>query len=239
MTTYKEIFGKYVKNYSSDPSSDAEGQIWYNRTSGTFKSVVASGSWSSSSPLITAKEGSRGVSNGTTDANLSSGGYDGSVYMTQTLEYNGSGWSTGGSLPTAKALAAPAGTQTAALLSAGVGPGGSNVNTSFEYDGSAWTAGGSLNTARNSLAIGGAGIQTAALVFGGGAAPGLTGATEQYDGTSWISVPPMATARRELGGAGTQTSALAFGGTAPGASAATEEWSGPQTTATASTLTTS
>jgi hypothetical protein len=49
----------------------------------------------------------------------------------------------------------------------------------------------------------------------------------------------MATARRELGGAGTQTSALAFGGTLPGFSAATEEWSGPQTTATASTLTTS
>jgi hypothetical protein len=40
MTTYKEIFGKYVKNYSSDPTADAEGQVWYNTTSGTFKSVV-------------------------------------------------------------------------------------------------------------------------------------------------------------------------------------------------------
>ena len=55
MTTYKEIFGKYVKNYSSDPSNDAEGQVWYNTTSGTFKSVVSGASWSSGSPLITAR----------------------------------------------------------------------------------------------------------------------------------------------------------------------------------------
>ena len=142
MTTLKNLRGKTIQNFTSDPSDDTEGQVWYNTTAGAFKSVVAGAAWSSSSPLITAKEGSRGVSNGTTDANLSSGGYDGSVYMTQTLEYYGSGWSTGGSLPTAKALAAPAGTQTAALLSAGVGPGGANVNTSFEYDGSAWASGG-------------------------------------------------------------------------------------------------
>jgi hypothetical protein len=57
MTTYKEIFGKYVKNYSSDPTADAEGQVWYNTTSGTFKSVVASQLHGVlDRPLITAKE---------------------------------------------------------------------------------------------------------------------------------------------------------------------------------------
>jgi hypothetical protein len=45
MTTYKEIFGKYVKNYSSDPTADAEGQVWYNTTSGTFKSVLGLAAW--------------------------------------------------------------------------------------------------------------------------------------------------------------------------------------------------
>jgi hypothetical protein len=34
-----------------------------------------------------------------------------------------------------------------------------------EYDGTSWTAGGAMNTARRLLA--GAGIQTAALAFGG------------------------------------------------------------------------
>ena len=43
MTTYKELFGKYVLNVTSDPTStDAEGQIWYNSTSGTFKTALGS-----------------------------------------------------------------------------------------------------------------------------------------------------------------------------------------------------
>jgi hypothetical protein len=37
MTTYKELFGKAVKYLSTDPTDDIEGQIWYNSTSGTFK----------------------------------------------------------------------------------------------------------------------------------------------------------------------------------------------------------
>jgi hypothetical protein len=41
-----------------------------------------------------------------------------------------------------------------------------------------------LNTARRGLA--GCGIQTAALAFGG-RNPGVTAATEEYDGTSWTT----------------------------------------------------
>jgi len=41
MTTYKEIFGKPIKVVSSDPTdAGAEGQVWYNSTSGTFKTVL-------------------------------------------------------------------------------------------------------------------------------------------------------------------------------------------------------
>jgi hypothetical protein len=67
-----------------------------------------------------------------------------------------------------------------------------------------------MNTARYYLA--GAGTQTAALGFGG-STPSVTGATEQYDGTSWTTSPgSLNTARETLGGAGTQLAALAFGG---------------------------
>jgi hypothetical protein len=48
----------------------------------------------------------------------------------------------------------------------------------------AWASGGNMNTARRLLA--GAGIQTAALAFGGYITPALT-ATEEYDGASWTS----------------------------------------------------
>jgi hypothetical protein len=67
----------------------------------------------------------------------------------------------------------------------------------------------------------------AALAFGGNNPPPISSATEEYDGTSWTSSPvSMSTARNELGGCGTQASALAFGGGAPSLTGATEEWTG-------------
>jgi hypothetical protein len=72
--------------------------------------------------------------------------------------------------------------------------------------------------------LGGVGTQTAALGFGG---EPTTGATEEYDGTSWTSNPTgLNTARNDIGGAGTQTAALAFGGYSPWTTA-TEEYTGP------------
>ena len=42
MTTYKEIFGKQIKQLSSDPTdAEAEGQVWYNTTAGVFKTVLS------------------------------------------------------------------------------------------------------------------------------------------------------------------------------------------------------
>jgi hypothetical protein len=80
-----------------------------------------------------------------------------------------------------------------------------------------------LNTARFVLA--GAGTQTAALAFGG--IPPITGATEEYNGTSWTSPGSLNTARGYLGGAGTQTAALAFGGyDGTAVTGATEEYDG-------------
>jgi hypothetical protein len=72
----------------------------------------------------------------------------------------------------------------------------------------AWASGNSMNTARFELA--GTGVQTAALAFGG-VIPPFTGATEEYDGTTWTSNPTgLNTARGALAGAGTQTAALSF-----------------------------
>jgi hypothetical protein len=83
----------------------------------------------------------------------------------------------------------------------------------------------SLNTARD--ALGGAGVQTAALAFGG-LTPSVTTATEEYDGNSWTTSPgSLNTGRNSPGGTGTQASALAFGGNpGTGVTAATEEWTG-------------
>ena len=78
----------------------------------------------------------------------------------------------------------------------------SNTTKGFIVSAGSWATGGDLNTARKQMA--GAGIQTAALGFGGNP---TTGATESYDGTSWTEVNDLNLARERLAGAGTQTAA--------------------------------
>jgi hypothetical protein len=85
-----------------------------------------------------------------------------------------------------------------------------------------------MNTARTML--GGAGIQTLALAYGGIVPPTST-ATESYNGVAWTSVPSLSVARRSYGSSGSQTAALYAGGDAgPASTDSTEEWTGSQLT---------
>ena len=233
MATYKEIFGKQVKFLSSDPANEGEGQIWYNSTSGTFKSVLVTEAWSSGAPLTTARGFTGGF--GTQDAALALGGS--SPYTNVTEEYNGSGWAAGGALNTTRAPYGKGGTgtQTAGLAVGGYTTPGAVTNSAEEYNGTSWTA---VTVYPASLeGVSGAGTQTAGVLFGGALAspyPGQTSSTE-YDGTNWTASPgALNTARSGAGGAGTQTAAVAYGGypDGPAASVTTvEEYGGATWTA--------
>ena len=100
------------------PASPSEygGQIWYNETTGKFRSIVASSAWISSSSMLQAREKSSGF--GTQAAAAVAGGNI-PPQTNATEEYNGSGWSTGGNLNTAKQSSGGAGTQTAGLAYGG------------------------------------------------------------------------------------------------------------------------
>ena len=89
-----------------------------------------------------------------------------------------------------------------------------------------WASGANLNSARYGLAGVGA-SNSAALVFGG-YPNGSTGATEQYNGSSWTELNDLNQARGYLDGAGTYTAALAFAGLTPPSSGEgeTETWNG-------------
>jgi hypothetical protein len=232
MTTYKEIFGKYVKNYSSDPSSDAEGQIWYNTTSGTFKTeTLTLAAWASGGNMGTARRTLGGC--GTQTAGLGYGGYS-TDSASATEEYDGSTWTAGGSLPQGFEGPGSAGTQTAALQFGGYLQAGSPAappfysNITNEYNGSSWTAGGNLNANRQSAT--GFGLQTAAIGAGGYGSGGYSSAVESYNGTAWTSVASLPAIRASFGSAGTQTAGLLFGGQAPPAPTnprvATLSWDG-------------
>ena len=88
----------------------------------------------------------------------------------------------------------------------------------------AWASGNNLNTARE--ALGGTGIQTAALGIGGFVPPNTAkNIVESYDGTSWTEIADINTARRLMASAGTTTSAIVFGGGPPQVAIA-ESWNG-------------
>jgi len=203
MTTYKEIFGKYVKNYSSDPSSDIEGQIWYNSTSGTFKSqVILAAAWASGGSLPATRAEMGGA--GTQTAGLGFGGFNSPPFTTyaDTYKYDGTSWTATGNMVNGRMQMASAGTQTAAF---GAGGYAQPVGRTEKFDGTSWTSSGNLNTNRRLIA--GSGTQTAGLALGG-FAPGASTAAEAYDGTSWTNITSLPAASNSGSAFGTQTASL-------------------------------
>jgi len=210
MTTYKELFGKAVKYLSSDPANEAEGQVWYNSTSGTFKTVVTGAAWSSSGGLGTARYALGKGTTGTQTASIAALGRISTGATGVTEEYNGSGWSTGGTANTARYGAGCFGTQTALVVAAGA-PAQQTVE---EYNGSSWTTVTSIpSTARSYLA--GFGVETAGAVFGGGSATPVDTVfttTDEYNGSSWTAGGNLNTGRNRIASTGTLTAGIAATG---------------------------
>ena len=145
MTTYRKIHGRSIQAVTTDPSdSVAEGQIWYNTTSDTFKTVLGVKAWSSASPTL--NPGAAGFGFGTQTAGvvgLGELGPPGAKTPTTTEHYNGNGWTSSGTYPNTNFEVKGTGTQTAGLVAGGeLAPGPTLTDKSFEYDGSSWTAGG-------------------------------------------------------------------------------------------------
>ena len=102
MSTYEELHGKRVEVFTTDPTLDSsyEGQVWFNSTDGVNKTVVAVEAWASSSNM-TSGRGAMGHGSASQTAGLVFGGFLGpGTYYTKTEEYNGTGFSVGGELPT-------------------------------------------------------------------------------------------------------------------------------------------
>ena len=78
-----------------------------------------------------------------------------------------------------------------------------------------WASGGDLNSAGSKFAAGNIGTQTATLAAGGyrPAEVSASSNVESYDGTAWTEVNNLTQALRNLGGAGSSTSAFIATGT--------------------------
>jgi len=212
MATYKGIQGYTVQNLAADPTaSGAEGQLWYNSSTGKFKIAVAgAGAWASGGDLITPRNTLGAASNAPASAALAFGGSPGSGSVAVTEEYDGTTWTEVADLTIAMYGMAGFGTQTAAVSAGGVtgtGPTPTGVDT---WDGTSWTVATGIPTAITNLS--GTGTQTAGLIMGGTPPASGTTAAVKYDGSTWTITGSLTTARWKTGALGVQTAAFAAGG---------------------------
>ena len=218
MATYREISGRAIQSVTTDPSeSVAEGQIWYNTNSDTFKSVVTLEAVSSANPMNTSRSQISGggiqtaafVAGGTTSSPASG--------TTTTENYDGSGWTNSAAMSNPRVYFGATGPQTSGLAVAGgppfsPSPGGAQNNVE-EYDGEGWTAGGAIPT--NVWTNKCFGTQTAAVSVG--SEPNTTNYVFNYDGSSWTNGGTMNSIRSYSGTGGPQTAGIVFAGANPSA----------------------
>jgi len=89
MATYREIHGKAIRDISADLSEDNQaGEIFYNSSTNTFRSIVQSSAWSSGGFLATARDDATG--SGTQTDGLMAGGFTTTAVAT-TEEWTGAG----------------------------------------------------------------------------------------------------------------------------------------------------
>lgn len=221
MSTYKNIQGNLIPVLSSDPSNLEFGDIWYNSTSGSLKAYQYVSVWSTGANYPQSVAGLGGA--GTQTAGL---GFGGQLNVPPniarprnlTVKYDGTSYSTTGSLGTARRLIGGFGTQTAAVAHGGTtGPGLISAATE-NFTGTSWAASGNLpygNPISNQRSYG---TQTAGVMLGTlGPSPttnplyGIT--TLNYNGSSWstgVSLPANFGPNSPRNGFGTQTAGLAI-----------------------------
>ena len=211
MATYKELHGRSISPVSANPATSGDaGKIFYNSTDNVFRSIVSTEAWHSGANITNSPRIFSAGDGPVTAAWAAGGGSDNPNDIANTEHYDGTGWSSGTSIPAATYGAAGVGPQTAGLVFGG-NTGGSITANAYEYDGSSWTSPTSMPTGRQY--VNRAGTQTAALASGG-SNPGPTSntATSEYNGSSWTAGGALPVGKEYAAGTGTQTAALLAGG---------------------------
>ena len=186
MSNYKSIKGTSIKEYSVDPITLPEGQMWFNSYTGKFKiysdaPILAAWSMANNTPIYAFQNGGFG----TQTAAVLAGGKDILAFVDSRFDsynYDGNVYTASGNLITDRGYlsGAGAGTQTAGLISGGYSSGTlGGIFSTEEYNGSSWTSGGTMIAAAYEHSM--RGTQTAAVLTNG------ENGTELYDGTSWTS----------------------------------------------------
>ena len=87
MAAYKDLIGQKITKVTSNPGEPKTGQMWYNSTNGKLRGLGIISAWSSTPPLIVARD--KPGAAGTQSAILAIGG---DPALTSVDEYDGTGW---------------------------------------------------------------------------------------------------------------------------------------------------
>lgn len=191
------------RTVATDPSPLVAGDVWYNSTSTTFKSVILVGAWSAGGALPTYPI--RSSASGTATAGLRMSGQS-SVLV---YAYNGTTWSATTSVSTTRQQAAASGTSTSTLITGGTASGG--LATVEAFNGTTWTAGTSMPSYRYNHAC--AGASATSILVAGGSATGSS--SSAYNGTTWTAGGTLTVSRTTALGCGTATACFVTGGGTP------------------------
>ena len=228
MATYQNIKGLRVKYLSADPSNIADGEVWYNTTSGTLKAQVLTEATSSANNMNTGRYAIGSA--GTLTAGLAAAGdlfpapSHAARASNATEEYDGTSWASATDIGTGRSFFASCGTQTAAIGSSGYPFSGPTTTATEEYDGTSWSSGTAVPTAcegGNQF-----GIQTASIFIEGGMGPSYPALAYTQTGGAWASIPSLNNDKNY--GAmtnGTTAAGISVGGGHP-VQSHVEEWDG-------------
>jgi hypothetical protein len=165
------------------------------------------GGWSTGGSLPFALSGSKGF--GTQNAAASCGGTNSAfTKLAATHLYDGTSWSTTGSLATARSLHCSSGTSQSAGLAYG-GSGASSLTSTEAFNGSSWSGGGNLPSTWNF----GSGAGTSAAAWTAtGEVSGVVANVYNYNGSSWSSRTSLPSGRARSGLGGTQSAGFVVSG---------------------------
>lgn len=225
MSDYKDIKGLKVRYLASDPANPELGEVWYNSTTNVAKVLgLGTSSWATGGNLPTGTQSAAGWGIQTSAVNTT-GNIPPNACTNATSEYNGTSWSGGTNYPAIRQGSGAFGaSETSGVVFGGAIPTNNQPtftwhNDTNEYDGSTWTSGGTYP--QTITAVGASGILTAGLSASGTntapGAPGLTGLSAEYDGTSWTAVNSLNTTNdaRHNRMWGVQNSSIASGQATP------------------------
>ena len=191
---------------ANTPTQDSvQAQMWFNKTTSTFKTVPQTDAWVSTSSMITPRATQAG--GGIRTSAIISGKNGANPSDASLVEsYNGTGWTSLTNVPAPRGYASGTGSDSEEYVQAGGGyP--SKTTDVYDWNGSSWTSGTGIPTA--TIEAGMCGPAAAAFFMGGN--NGLNTSYERSGG-SWTAGGTMAAGVYAPSAVGTQTAALSMGG---------------------------